>query len=350
MREPLHCLTGVVGVADTDCECFEGGRPEDYNEATSGLYLHQLVDMDVLAQAYNCPSRTVWQAGQAAIDEATLSFQANISHCWAGKHKPREKWSGLIGQRDCPRPVNLSAGVAGLAIVPNAAVVDGEMVITSIGTLFTHTGTITVRVYDQLADTFIYEVNLDTTANTFQGNVLGSPIVLPFTASDGVSARYWLLYDATGIKPKEGECNCGCSSRHHRMREWANVYGVRGNGAENRREFSLESIHMGLLPTATFQCNTEAGICKEELDFATDPHAAVMAEAIWYLAASLVHGKIRRTVRAVPAAFVSQEEIEADRQKFAAEYSARVKSLCDTMQPGSCYECKPKMGLKTLRF
>ena len=68
---------------------------------------------------------------------------------------------------------------------------------------------------------------------------------------------------------------------------------------------ALESLHMGLLPTVSFKCRTEAGICDRPLDFTSDPHAAVIAEAIWYLAASLVHGKIRRTVQATAASLLA---------------------------------------------
>lgn len=350
MKEPLACLTGVVGVADTDCDCYEDGRPSDYNEATSGLYLSQLVDLDTLIQAYQCDGDTLWSIGAKAINDATLRFQSNLLQCWASKHKAREQWRGLVGERDCPQVLTPGTSYAGLLLCPDNSIVNGEIVITGIGTLFTQTGEVTVSIYDNVTGTFLYEVDLDTTANTFQSNPLSTPIVLPFNGSDNSDRRYWVIYTVTDNKPKRGEVNCGCSSKQVRMKEWANFYGTKGNVIADRSQWSMEESHFGLLPEVTIRCAVEKGICDETLDFATNPNASVMAEAIWYLAASLIPDYLRRSTKVLPGSVLNHDELKEDAQKHAGEFSARVQALCNSMDPGSCYACKPKMGLRTMTF
>jgi hypothetical protein len=347
-KVPLPCLTGIVGVADTDCDCYADGRPDDYNEASSGHYLSQLVDLDLLAQAYQCASSTIWEAGQRAIDQATLRFQANVLQCLAAKHKTREQWKGLIGSRDCPNTLTPSGAFAGLYFKPLHSITDGEIVITGIGTMFRQTGEVIVRIYDELTDTFLYETTLDTTANTFQSNPLVTPIVLPYTRTDNSHVRYWMLYTVGANKPKMGEVNCGCSSNQHRMSEWASVFGTEGAALADRVDWTMGDYHYGLIPEVTFRCRVENSICKETLDFTTNPFAGVMAEAIWYLGASIVHDELRRSLKVLPATSLPHEELKADVENYKAEFAARVSALCSSMPPGSCYPCKPKMRMQSM--
>lgn len=349
MKEPLSCLTGIVGVADTDCDCYEDGRPDDYNEAASGLYLNQLVDLDLLAQAYQCQGATVWSIGAKAIKEATIRFQNNLLQCWSAKHKAREQWKGLVGERDCPQVLTPGTTYAGLLLCPDSNIEQGEIVITGIGTMFTQTAEVTVTIYDNVTGA-LHEVDLDTTANTFQSNTLGTPIVLPFNGTDGTARRYWILYTVTSNKPKLGDVNCGCSSKQERMKEWGGFYGTKGNDLALRSEWGMDGNHYGLLPEITIRCGVEKGICDDTLDFATNPNAGVMAEAIWYLAASMIPDMIRRSTKILPGTTLPSDELAADAQKHAGEFSARVQALCTGMSPGSCYVCKPKMGLRTMNF
>lgn len=348
MKEPLACLTGIVGVADTDCECYEDGRPVDYNEAASGLYLSQLVNLDLMAQAYQCSGSTIWETGAKAIELATLKFQTNLLQCWAAKLKGREQWRGLIGQQDCTKTLTPGKTYAGMLISPNNEVGFGEMVITGIGTRFTQTAEITVGIYDNLAQAFIYEVDLDTTANTFQSNSLATPIVLPFNGTDASARRYWLIYEVSSNLPKLGDANCGCSSLQKRMAKWANVYGTTGDVLDDRSDWNMDGYHYGLLPEVTFRCAVEKEICNETLDFATNANAGAMAEAIWYLAASMIPDMLRRSPRTLPGSVLPQDELAADAKQYAAEYAGRVQALCTGMKPNNCYVCDPKMRMTSM--
>jgi hypothetical protein len=349
MKDPLACLTGVVGVADTDCDCFETGRPDDYDEATSGLYISQLVDLDTLSQAYQCSSSTIWTIGAKVIQEATNLFQGNLLQCFAGKHKAREKWQGLVGKKDCPQPVTPGTTYAGLTIKPDPNIPDGEMVITNIGTVFSQTGEVIVRIYEKDNNTMLHEITLDTVANGYIGNPLMTPIVLPFTGADRAYRTYQILYEVSSNRPKEGEVNCGCSSNSARMQEWVSMFGTRGNVLSERPDWNQEAIHFGILPTITFRCKVDGSICDDEIDFQTNANAMVMAEAIWFLAASKIPDAVRRSMKVLPSNLIT-DQLKEDAAKHQAEYSARVSALCNTMTPNSCFKCKPKMGMIGARF
>lgn len=349
----LPCLEQLIGVADSECECFAEGQSGSVLEPRSLIFLSDYVNLPMILKAGICSEEDLYQIGQDSIDEATLKFQNNLLQCWAAnaKNKARKQWRGLVGTRECSRSFGLSGAIAGLMIHPDQGIVDGEMVIEAVGTIFNTTGTdsIVIKIYDQVTDTVLHTFSLDTRANRFEPNVLATPIVLPFRLSDMGMAKYWMLYDVpVGYKPLDGEINCGCSSSSHRLMEWVSIFGTSGDDLEDRLNWTRTDRHNGLLPQITLRCKVENGICPEdELDFATNSNAGMMAEAIAYLAASLTLSKVLRSSRINKETLQPDDFKKEERRNFNLEYRTRVDQLCQNMDPGSCYTCEP--GARTAK-
>ena len=72
----LSCLDNIIGLSETDCSCFESGRPTDYNTSLSGFYLADNfgLTMNFTNSAADCEQGGVWDILQASRTEAINRF------------------------------------------------------------------------------------------------------------------------------------------------------------------------------------------------------------------------------------------------------------------------------------
>ena len=95
------CLTGVIGLANCACPCLEDIAPEGYNDSDSGLYITDLVPMEMLGGTDKCtdpgsPWNTVDKARDRGANLVLKDVRAGIMK---RNQAVRPYFKGMIGEK-----------------------------------------------------------------------------------------------------------------------------------------------------------------------------------------------------------------------------------------------------------
>lgn len=347
------CLTNIVGVSETTCPCPGGTPLTGDTTSKSGLFLDSLVDMRKMIEGGRCDGQTAWDVGRAAIKEATQLFTTNLVKCWGERHQQRPVLDVFVGEVNFRGNMNPGAPWVGVQLLTNPAIEHGEVLLKGITTAFNADGVIEVFCYDSLTETALWSVELNTTANLLQPNPLaGGGEVLPFKANGSEAGRYWLIYQPGALQPKDAECFCECNSKRAMLSDWIEVTGTKGSAVDRntRLDWTRDNFNYGLFLDLTVRCNAQKDICDGELQFGFDGRAGVIAEAVWFLAASVWCRNVLNSGRMSLYTAWDTELIAKNEVAFAQEAGARVKNLCETAAPGACYICRDDIRMSTMNF
>lgn len=350
--EVIQCLENIVGVSDLPCNCVAEDRPENYNTSRSGKFLSDLVDLKLIGNAGDCGAGKVWDIGSRAINTATLALQTNLPNCWASrkKNQARRPYIGALAQIVSNKSLKPRSRYAGVRITPHAHIEDATLVLNRIGTVFTQQGVdvLAVEVYDE--EELLVAFDLDTENKKFQRNDLEEPLVIPFKKEGVPHQSIYIIYEVGANLPRNNEMICDCTStlKNH-IAQWVSVEGITGDDLDLRSEWACDDLlAYGLVPDVHMKCDILKAICKEELDFTSDPFAGTIAEYIHYSAASILIGNVMASTDANVFTLHPMEVLAMRRNEYNAEARARMANLCENMDPGSCFACKSDGQMMTL--
>ncbi|MDV7400113.1 hypothetical protein RZS08_52340, partial [Arthrospira platensis SPKY1] len=105
----LDCFENVIGITQTDCECY--GDIES-QESLSGLYLDQLVELADVFQLVDCQNGSdVSEVISNSIEQAKQEFLADFNANILNRFKIRRNiFSGVIGKPTYKRTMSLTEG------------------------------------------------------------------------------------------------------------------------------------------------------------------------------------------------------------------------------------------------
>lgn len=96
----LECLTDVVGLSPDACECFDDGRPTGYDVSRSGLYISELVPMNITQGAVDCEKGGIWDIMQTAKANGINEFlREYIKGMQTIRDRSRQGYKGLVGSK-----------------------------------------------------------------------------------------------------------------------------------------------------------------------------------------------------------------------------------------------------------
>ena len=119
----LDCLNNIIGLSDTDCNCWDSSKPVDFdtlNESLSGLYVSQpnTIPIRWTNGAADCENGGVWdlliQARKDAVRDLVADFLAANSQVRKEQFLPFTK----IGDPYYKRATLVRGDVAGAYIEP----------------------------------------------------------------------------------------------------------------------------------------------------------------------------------------------------------------------------------------
>lgn len=202
-------LKKIVGLASIPFACDPA--PGCDNDSLSGLYLDQLFDSGLFT-ALEAGSASLWDRlinlRGIAIKEVFRDIQMASQKYLVAR---RQRFAGAIGGANSRSEIHLQNGQLVGVRLYCADVVGGIMTINTIGTFFTGTGVINMKVYDQFGNE-LYSYNLSTEAGKYVENHLSTPIVLNLHNDLTRNAEYFLVYnyDSTNRPYANGfDCKCG---------------------------------------------------------------------------------------------------------------------------------------------
>lgn len=341
MSEILTCLENIVGVSDKDCACTASGRPAEYATSLSGLFIDQLVPFRMIENAVDCGEDNIWETGADAIDMATLQFQNELISGFAENNNTvGDPFHGIIGDRKHKLTIDPATTYAGIKITP----IQGADKILKIRGLNTYLDTtlanVVLEIYDNYSEVPIYSYSdIDSSADIEQGNILD--IGLPLSVSGKPELEYYILLTISGFLPRNNKIDCGCGKGTQNWKKTINIEAVRGDVIADREDWSgQDGYSYGMTLDAEIVCDSAALICPGgTVDISGTNWGGIKAEAIWYLAASIVLKALLNNPEPTQYTMMNENDQERERRRFVEEYGGRMETLINNIPPSACYTC-----------
>lgn len=369
----LSCLDGVIGLARCACPCLEATAPEGFDEATSGLYITDLVPLNMAEAGPDCENPT--NPWNVLIRGRTLGASMFLNDFRSGLGKQatarRERYRGQIGEVKARATIPLTKAYAGVHI-PSAFIRGGYMRITSVGGVFDQDGTITARVYDQHNNTHGSPIVINTVGSPSGTNVeVAVDINLPLWLPSGELAQYWVAYEVHPDNlPRAIRVwcpTCGGSSlpaystsnpywqtpnTRYSWTKWIMVGAWQGNSLT---EFDLEADNNvssstgytnGLTLTIELSCDPANVICLDGFDY-SDPATMAAAYAAHYAMAICVGEQVMMNIEPFRESGVTNEILAVALPAWRTRYEENLAyaQFNADLTATDCVFCKPAFSL-----
>lgn len=350
----MQCLTEIVGVTKSDCECVIKGLTSDeltkVQASKSGLYLDDLeggVHLKALTRVDAC--KNMAQMALGARDRAIKRLEDDLIVAINNRYKKdKTTFSGTIGRMSYAQSLGVSRNLQGMRIRPNDWS-DGLITMNRLQIILNQAVTVTVRLYRVLVDSVMGEEiaawPVTTTANAYTLVPIGStPVKMPLVYN-GEMVEYYLLYDisepGTPVQPKDTGIQCGtCNKGVAPFSDYVTVWGVQANSATNLADKLTDQYSHGLIMDVEIKCDNEALFCREYKE--DDAVSVVMAYCVWYKAGELLIEDVLKQPDVNRYTTMAREYLWGKRNHFRAEYESRLTYLAAAIDvtASNCYVCR----------
>ena len=277
----LDCLNNVIGLADTDCPCWDDSKPVDFttlNTSKSGLYIAQnnTIPINWANAGSDCTTGSVWdmliQSRTQAIRKFLSDFLISVQTRKTERFAPFE----VIGDNYFKRASQLKGDYASVWLEPYK-IRGGKITIDSVQLAFwsgiSGPTNVDVNVYSSLD----FTTSLGTATVTVNGNkefftgTFSTPLVIDLTdIRDDLNERIYFVYQVpTGAIPVQNskEKGCGCNQsnlyRENPYLALMNVGGAQDDVVENLGRPTQGSGYMnGLLIDTKWSCDYYSWLCE----------------------------------------------------------------------------------------
>ena len=277
----LDCLNNIIGLSDTDCNCWDSSKPVDFdtlNESLSGLYVSQpnTIPIRWTNGAADCENGGVWdlliQARKDAVRDLVADFLAANSQVRKEQFLPFTK----IGDPYYKRATLVRGDVAGAYIEPYD-IRGGKIRVESVDLTF-FSGIVApvdvdISIYSSLdLDTPLATATANITANKVTATaVFPTPYIIDMgEIREDLNERFYFLYEVpAGAVPvyNDTEKGCNCSRktkyRDNPYLQVMHVGGAQTDAVTNVITNTLSSGGMnGLVINASMECDYYTWLCE----------------------------------------------------------------------------------------
>ena len=186
----LECIENIVGLTRTQCNCFDGDLPTDYNavnHSDSGYYITDIADgfplIEAVYQSISCGDGNIYdvliRCRQQAIQELVTNFGAALTMTHEGAKGFNES-IGRTRREQAARTIRLHTGMQ----LRPARLRDASMTIKAISVgMVSGSGPLVVTIRSGVGDTLFAPQTItipNVVAGSYVRHVLDTPINLPF--------------------------------------------------------------------------------------------------------------------------------------------------------------------------
>lgn len=382
----MDCLTNVIGLSQTACDCWDADKPVDFNTSESGLFITDLVSLQFTNSAADCEQGGVWdiltQARTAAINAFLVDLPIVFSNYYDERFVAFNGWMAST-KFNSSMSVLSSNDLAGIKLTPHQikggaiTLVGVELALENI----TPGQVVEVLVYSNRdLTTALGSVNITlTTSGAFYGADFASPIVLNLGDQDANGYTYndpnlefYIVYQTpagaryvNNLIFEGGGCNsCGKKQPPSRQYPFLQYTAVEGIEAANAASLypaprKTDTQAHGLRIKAQYGCDITSWVC-EGLSY--DPtqvgagtykaYARVVADALNQKAAELACSKILESSNINSITIWSGEKLMGMRNHFKKNYMESVFWLASHFPTdlSDCLSCKTTFQKTTLKL
>lgn len=359
-HDTTNCLSHIIGLSQTTCECFDDGKPNSAITSESGLYLDEIegLNLNLIDSAEDCETGGIWDAMEKARENATLAFKTDLMASLLGRYKAkRNPFTGIVGSSKFKNSLTLSGTYGGVRIYC-ANIISGLMTINRIGLVFEQAATFDIYVYNNVDDTPIQTYEVNSVANKLTWFTLPAPLNLEMSDETSENPQYYILYSVSGKNPKDIQGGCGCSSQVYkyywninnpvfksyerdRWSEYIMLTGIQGSTISEREDWTTSSYLNGIMLDAEFVCKQNELICKQNLNFESNPLAMVMAYTVRFKAAALLIDSILSSSNLNRVTMMEREALYGKRSSYLKNYNERIEYLSNQInwKANDCLAC-----------
>lgn len=358
MSQETDCLQYIIGLSQTNCECFEDNKPIDYSRSDSGLYMDQVegLELNLIDSIKNCEQGSLWDIMSRARTNAISAFKADLLASLLTKYKQkRQPFSGVIGSQSRKNTLNLQTTYAGERIYASN-IIGGIMKIKRIGFLMNADNTFNVEIRNEVDDDPLYIIPVQSQADKLYWNEVN--IELPMNLETDDNPNYYITYPLSGMQPKDTSNGCGCSQsvykyywnlqrpmfktyQKDRWSEYVMVTGISGNDLADRENWGTSSYNMGIFLDVEFKCKVSDLICEQDFDFENNEIAVAMAYAVRYKAAFFLIDSILASSEINRFTMMDRERLMQKKNTYNTEYHTRLEWLTNQInyKANDCLTC-----------
>jgi hypothetical protein len=362
-HEPGNCLSHIIGLSRSTCSCFDSSKPLDAVTSDSGLYLDELegLRLNMVNAINDCEAGGMWDILSKAFDNSKIALKSDLMVMLLENNlkQRREPFTGSIGSAEFKNSLSVASYSYAGARIYCANIISGVMKIKRIGLVFDAAGTFSLSVYNNYSNTPINTYTVTTTAAGLTWVTLPTTLELEMNNEYEDNPQYYILYQSSAApNPKDIKASCGCSSKHYqyyfntsspvfksyekyRWSEYIMLAGTKGNSLSDRKDWSTEQYLNGIMLDAEFNCITSDLICKQNLNYESNPLALAMAYAIRYRSGAYVIDNILASSQINRFTMMDRETMSGKRNNFLKEYRDRVSWIAKEMnwKANDCLMC-----------
>lgn len=350
----MQCLTEIVGVTLSDCECIIRGLSSDdltkLRASKSGLFMDDLpggVHLKALTNIDAC--RNMAKMALGARDNAIKTLTNDLIVALNNRYKrDKNNFAGQIGRMSYAQSLGVSRSFQGMWIRPRDYT-DGLITVNKMQIVLNQAVTVTVRLFRVFLDSVMGEEigawTVNAAANAYTIVPTGTdPIKMPLVYN-GEMVEYYLLYDitepGTPVQPKDTGIQCSsCNKGVAPFSDYITVTGVQLNNTSMLNDRLTDQYSHGLILDVEIKCDTEKLFCREYLE--DDAVAVTMAYATWYKSGELLIEDVLKQPDVNRYTTMAREYLWGKRNHFRAEYESRVNYLAAVIDvtASNCYVCR----------
>ena len=376
------CLQNVVGLSNSDCACFDTGKPIDFNESESGFYMATYLPLNFTNSAADCEQGGVWDILETARTNGVNAFVADIPAVLASKYDqtltPYLGWVGSPRFNSAFLP-ETSGNYTGLRYTP-AQIKGGKVILRGVELAldsFTAPIDVDVLVYSNIDLTALLgtaTVTL-TSANKFFYADFATPIEIELSDKDasGYSypnafLNYYIVYQMpTGARYVNNllfDSGGTCCGNKPQSRQYPFLQYGQFEGIENPTILGLEvpsnidSSAKGLRLKADYGCSSLDWLCGLTYDYtaigagnyadvARCVATAILQKSIEYAVLTLLN-----TTNVNSFTILNREQLLGKLSHARSEYAKSLAWLKENFPTNlsDCFKCKQSQFINTIKI
>ena len=361
------CYDQIIGLSRTECECWDPKENFilDFNTSYSGLYIDELWPLRSLASLEKC-EQDVWDTMNQSRENAIKYFVSDASRELLKHNELRvQPYAGVIGRRRNTSDRNISNTYAGIHIVCKK-IVGGQLTLKKIYTAFNFTGTVDITIADNIGNTWGPYI-LNTTEDIWIENDI-IDLKLPLWSDLVDNLEYFIYYTLGANQPRNNEICSDCAKTmifcsnqpyyllgHSDPYKWAESVMVGGFTTNDitdfddiTKDYGGNNFLNGLNLEVDIDCDFGLGLCKDSLNFLSDPLAIATAKAVHYKSGELLADLIFGSPQMSYTKLVNRDALAKEQALWVEKYDELIEyiGLNTDITKTDCLQCKDNQPIR----
>lgn len=358
-----ECWSGIVGYTRSDTCINYDEAPANYSESKSGLYLDELKGINL--KWTEDTGGYLWDKLANAYENAIRTFKIDVISEILKTHKQRyDPFIGNIGSQRFKTALNLTGNYAGVRMYCND-IKGAYFTLKAIGVLMNKTEVFDISIYDNLSETPIDIISVNSIANKISITNLSTPLVLNLSVDNYDNMEYFFIYDRGTKQPLDNKPTCGCGgvnwcfekikpcfadakATKDRWRQWAMVGGIQGNDIAIREDWGVMQEMNGIVLIGEYNCDKFSYLCNDQIDYEVDELGQGIANAIAYKWGEFVMDYFLDTPEISRSTMLGVDALNNNRQYYNQRYAVMIDFIANNIdtQKYGCLSCRPVQGAK----